>query len=191
MDVINILDELTRVLVDAADVHQAAAYTTGSGVAQPTGFVTALAGGSSVVASGTADTLAAGDVFNVQNALPARFQARAQWTANLSTINALRQLETTNGALKFPELANGQLLGRPMNECSDMDGVINASQTNHILAYGDFNNFVIVDRIGSTLEVIPNLLGANGRPTGQRGAFLWYRTGSDVLVDNAFRILNA
>jgi predicted phage gp36 major capsid-like protein len=27
-------------------------------------------------------------------------------------------------------------------------------------------------------------------PTGQRGFFCWFRTGSDVLIDNAFRILN-
>jgi hypothetical protein len=36
-------------------------------------------------------------------------------------------------------------------------------------------------------------LGAPGnrRPTGQRGALLWFRTGSDVVVTNAFRLLNA
>jgi predicted phage gp36 major capsid-like protein len=49
---------------------------------------------------------------------------------------------------------------------------------------------VIVDRIGNTLELIPNLVGANRRPTGQRGALLWFRTGSDSVVDNAFRLLN-
>ncbi|MGV9805562.1 phage major capsid protein [Micromonospora chersina] len=191
MDAVDFLGELTRVLVDAADVHQAAAYTTGTGVNQPTGFVTALTGTPSVVATAGADTLVAGDVFNLQNQLPPRFQARAQWTANLAIINSLRQMETTNGALKFPELANGQLLGRPMNECSDMDGSLTAAANNFILAYGDWSQFVIVDRIGATLEVIPNLVGANRRPSGQRGAFLWYRTGSDVLVDNAFRLLNA
>jgi predicted phage gp36 major capsid-like protein len=50
---------------------------------------------------------------------------------------------------------------------------------------------VIVDRVGTTLEVIPNLVGTNRRPTGQRGALLWFRTGSDSVVDNAFRLLNA
>ncbi|WP_262282139.1 phage major capsid protein [Micromonospora sp. MA102] len=191
MDAVDFLGELTRVLVDAADVHQAAAYVTGSGVNQPTGFTVALTGTPSVVATAGADTLVAGDVFNLQNQLPPRFQGRAQWCANLAIINSLRQMETTNGALKFPELANGQLLGRPINECSDMDGTLTAAANNFILAYGDWTQFVIVDRIGATLEVIPNLVGANRRPTGQRGAFLWYRTGSDVLVDNAFRLLNA
>jgi predicted phage gp36 major capsid-like protein len=33
--------------------------------------------------------------------------------------------------------------------------------------------------------------GTSRRPTGQRGALLWFRTGSDVVVTNAFRLLNA
>jgi predicted phage gp36 major capsid-like protein len=36
-----------------------------------------------------------------------------------------------------------------------------------------------------------NLFGANRRPTGQRGMFLWARVGSDSVVDNAFRLLTA
>jgi hypothetical protein len=50
--------------------------------------------------------------------------------------------------------------------------------------------FVIVDRIGSTLELVPHLVGSNRRPTGQRGALLWFRTGSNVVVPQAFRLLN-
>jgi len=29
-----------------------------------------------------------------------------------------------------------------------------------------------------------------GRPTGQRGVLMWFRTGSDSVNDNAFRLLN-
>jgi predicted phage gp36 major capsid-like protein len=72
----------------------------------------------------------------------------------------------------------------------NQDGVINAGQENYVLLYGDFSNFVIVDRFPSQVELIPNLFGANRRPTGQRGAFLWARTGSDSVVDNSFRVLN-
>lgn len=65
-----------------------------------------------------------------------------------------------------------------------------ATATNLILLYGDFQQFVITDRIGSRIELIPNLVGENQRPTGQRGAFLWARVGSDTVVDHAFRVLN-
>lgn len=79
-----------------------------------------------------------------------------------------------------------------MNENSNMDGSINAAATanNYVLIYGDFSNFVIVDRIGTQIELIPNLVGANRRPPGQRGAFLWFRSGSDVVVPQSFRMLD-
>jgi hypothetical protein len=32
---------------------------------------------------------------------------------------------------------------------------------------------------------VPHLLGDNGRPTGQRGALLYFRTGSEVVVPQA------
>jgi HK97 family phage major capsid protein len=109
-------------------------------------------------------------------------------------INSLRQMETTNGALKFPGLQDNpaMLLGRTMYENSNMDGTFDTAATanNYLLLYGAFENFVIVDRIGSTLELVPHLVGFNRRPTGHRGALLWFRTGSNVVVPHAFRLLN-
>ncbi|RHW25455.1 phage major capsid protein [Nocardioides immobilis] len=192
MDAANFSAELGKVLADAADQLMNTAYTTGSGTGQPKGFVTALAGTASEINAAADDTFAAGDVYNLQNQLPARFQPNATWQAALPILNLIRQFETTAGALKFPELANGQLLGRAINENSNMDSTVTTTGavSNFVLAYGDWKQFVIVDRIGTTLELLPNLVGTNRRPTAQRGAFLWFRTGSDVLVTNAFRLLD-
>jgi HK97 family phage major capsid protein len=196
-DALNFMGELSKLLMDGAEQLNATAYTTGSGSGQPTGIITSLVGSAGTVpliTPGVAETLVAGDVYAVQNALPPRFQPNAKWTANLSIINTLRQLETTNGALKFPALQDNppMLLGRTMYENSNMDGTFDPSATanNYLLLYGSFENFVIVDRIGSSLEILPHLVGANRRPTGQRGALLWYRTGSNVVVPQAFRLLN-
>ena len=35
-----------------------------------------------------------------------------------------------------------------------------------------------------------DLVGANQRPTGERGALLWFRTGSEVVVHQALRLLD-
>lgn len=192
MDAVGFAIDLQRLLVDAADQLMAVAYTLGDGIGKPKGIVTALAGTASEINGTGTEALAAADAFALQNALPPRFSGQAQWIAHLATINAFRQMETTNGALKFPELAGGMLLGRTMNENSNMDGALDAGATanNYAMIYGDFQNFVIVDRIGTTIELIPNLFGANNRPTGQRGMFMWFRTGSDVVVPNAFRMLD-
>ena len=192
MDAVNFAAELSVLLRDAADQLQAAAFMNGSGTGQPTGITTALPAGSQIAAT-TADAVVAADVVKVQNALPPRFQPRARWLANLATLNSLAGLETTNGALRFPELGNGRLLRKPIDEASLLEspGGTAAAGNDTVLLYGDFSNFVIVDRIGTTVELIPNLVGANRRPTGQRGVFLWFRTGSDVVIDNAFRMLTA
>ncbi|PBC57033.1 phage major capsid protein [Rhodococcus sp. ACPA1] len=187
------LSELQAVLVDSADQLQAEAFTTGSGNGQPTGVITKVASTpGSIVNATTAETFTAADVFAVQNSLGPRWQPNAQWTANLGIINAARQFETTNGAAKFPEIATGQLLGRALNENSGQDASIDpaVSAANFVLLYGDFAQFLIVDRIGTTIEVVPHLFGANRRPTLERGGLLWFRTGSDVLIPDAFRLLS-
>ncbi|POY04860.1 phage major capsid protein [Mycobacterium kansasii] len=193
-DATTLMQELARLLRDGADQLLAEAFTTGSGTGTPTGIISALVGGGTSVVTGTgSEALAAADIYKVQNALPPRFQARASWNANLAILNTIRQFETSNGALKFPELSANppMLLGRNVYENSNMDGTIDAAVTedNYPLLYGDFQQFAITLRTGSSLELIPHMFGANRRPTGQRGAWLWTRVGSDVLVDNAFRLL--
>lgn len=192
MDALDFANQLSRLLNDAADQLQANAFMNGTGSGQPTGLVTALPSGSKL-ASATADAIVASDVVKVQNGLPPRFQPRAQWAASLTTINLIRGMETTNGALRFPELANGNLLGRAMNEASLLNapGDTSSAGNDNVLLYGDFSEFVIADRIGSQIELVQNVFGANQRPTGQRGALLWFRTGSNVAVTNAFRLLTA
>jgi HK97 family phage major capsid protein len=191
----NFVSEISKLLLDGLDDLIAGAITTGSGTGEPTGLLTALAGTSSVVPTAMADTLTSADVYTLLNALPPRFRAGAQFAANLAIISALAQMETGNGALRFPGLQNSPpvLLSRSISEISNMDGTLGGGAGNDpILVFGDFQQFVIVNRWPATLEVIPNLFGAARRfPTGQRGFFLHARIGSDVLVNNAFRVLTA
>jgi predicted phage gp36 major capsid-like protein len=53
-----------------------------------------------------------------------------------------------------------------------------------------WSKYGIVDRLGTTIELIPHLFGASNRfPTGQRGLYVYGRTGAGVLAVNAFRYL--
>lgn len=192
-DAVGLMGELGRLLQDGASQLLNTALTTGSGIGQPTGIISALAGTASQVNTATTDTLVAGDVYNLQNQLPPRFSGNAQFCANLGVLNSLRQLETTNGALRFPELRDNppHLLGRNANELSNMASGITVGQHSKILLYGDFDHYVVSRRIGSSIELIQHLVGSNRRPTGQRGVWLWSRQGADVVVPNAFRLLAA
>jgi len=55
---------------------------------------------------------------------------------------------------------------------------------------GSFRSaFTIADRVGMTVELIPHLFGAaqGNLPTGQRGLYAFWRTGSKVVVPEALR----
>lgn len=191
-DVVGFPGELQKILLDAADNLQATAYTTGNGTTAPKGIITALTGGASEINGTGSEAIVAADLLLLQGSLPARFSPNAMFMAHIGIINTMSALETPNGALRFPEIANGRLLNRDLVENSDMDSVINAAATenNYVVVYGDFREYIIADRIGSTLEIVPNLMGANHRPTGERGALLWFRTGGNVSTINAFRLLD-
>jgi predicted phage gp36 major capsid-like protein len=72
-----------------------------------------------------------------------------------------------------------------------MDGTLTASAADYLVLSGDFKQFVIVNRIGTAIETVPVLVGPSNRfPTGQRGVLMHWRTGSDALITDAFRLSN-
>ena len=61
-----------------------------------------------------------------------------------------------------------------------------------IMIAGDWATaYRIVDRMGMSAEIVSHLVGANHRPTGQRGIFCWWRTGAAVVAQNALRYLES
>lgn len=170
----------------------------GAGSSEPVGFVTALlaVGGSCVVASISADTYAVNDVYALQESLPARWRAgdTGSWMMNLPVINLTRKFGSALGHTFLVDLAAGnprQLLGQELDENSEMDGVINAGAHNYLAAYGDFSGYHIHDRIGLSIELIPNLMDpTTGRPTGERGWYARWRNGGNLVVSAGLRLLN-
>lgn len=190
-DEANVTAEVGRLLAQGKDTLEAAAFATGTGSGQPTGIVTALTGTSSEVnVAGT--SLALADVYAVDDALPARYRGMAAWLANRAIYNDVRQLSDANTQAweRLGADVPPQLLGRNAYESENMDGAITAAQSNYVLIYGDFSNYVIADRVGMTVEFIPHLVGTNRRPTGQRGWYAFYRVGADSVNDGAFRMLD-
>lgn len=191
----NVTQEVGRLLAFGKDELEAVAFITGDGVSKPTGIIHALDGTASEVSPATPETFALADVYGLQGSLPARYRAQASWLANNLTYNRVRQFDTSGGGGFWTNLNADrppQLLGRDALEAEAMDATFDPSATadNFLLLFGDFQHYVIADRIGMTVEFIPHLFGANQRPTGQRGWYAYYRVGADSVHDGAFRVLN-
>lgn len=193
-DEANVTAEVGRLLAQGKDSLEAKAFISGTGTGQPTGIETALAGGSSEVAAGTADTIVDDDVYALDNALPARYRGNASWLANRATFNEIRALGSSGGSDMWERIGADRpalLMGRPAYEAEEAAKLADtAGSGDLVLYYGDFSNYVIADRIGMTVELIPHLVGANQRPTGQRGWYAYYRVGADSVNDDGFRVLN-
>lgn len=196
-DIPNIANEVRMLIQEAKDDLEATAFATGSGSGQPYGIVTALTGTGSVVTSATTDTFAIADVYNVLEATGPRFRNRptCAWVSNLNILNDIRQFGTSNNyhgfTVDLTERGVPAILGRPWYEASAMDGTINANVDNYVLVFGDWSQYVIVDRIGLQVELIPHLFHtSNNRPSGQRGWYAYWRVGADSVNDAAFSILN-
>lgn len=192
----NVTQEVAKLLAQGKDDLEAVAFATGTGSGQPFGIVTALAGTSSEINAAADDTFAIGDVYTIEGALPARYRKNASWLANNSIYNLIRRFDTSGGGGFWANLNDGrppQLLGRDALEAEGMDGTVTTSGavSNFVLVYGDFSNYVIADRIGMTVELIPHLFHtANNRPSGQRGWFASARMGADSVNDGGFRLLD-
>ncbi len=195
MDYPGFQEDLRSVVAGGKDDLDATNMATGTGTDQPFGIVTAIDGTGNDIDTSTTDALLVADIYTVEETLGERYLAVAQFVANRGIYNVIRQLDTTGGTDLWVRLAAGtppELIGYPAHKASAMDGTITALAENNIIVFGDWRNYVIADRVGMTLELIPHLFatGAN-RPSGERGLYGYARTGADSVNDAAFVLLNA
>lgn len=185
MDWPTMRDELGGLLAESKADLEAVKFTSGSGTNEPFGLITGI---TNTVNATTGQTTDAEDMYRLEQALPARYQARASYMASGTIINLVYRL-VGGGSTEPPIVSEDRtrFLGKPLVIDSEMATV--TTTNTKFLVYGDFSRFVIVDRIGLTVELIPHLVGTNHRPTGQRGLYMYFRNSSKVIDANAFRAL--
>lgn len=196
--------EMAQLLQDAKDDLEATKFALGAGhgSTEPKGVIT---GATNTTQTTTTGAFVIGDLYKLFEALPPRFRPRAAWAANLFIIDKIRQFDTSGGSgvwigpqgLQAQADAGGigsfdasvrtPLLGRQLVESTAMASVLTTGTK--ILIVGDWRYFVIVDRVGMDIEVMPLVVGTNHRPTGERGLYAYWRNSSDVLSAAAFRVL--
>jgi HK97 family phage major capsid protein len=186
--------QMTSLLQDAKDVEEATAFALGNGTApNPSGVVSTL-GTASYVQTAGSGVLAAGDVYLLENALAPRFISNASVVASKTIFNkfrALFQAQASAAGDPFARPSQGmgaEFNGYPKYELSTMSAASGTGAL--VMLQGDFSRFLIVDRVGMGIELIPHLFGATNRyPTGQRGVLAIWFNSSKILADNAFRLL--
>jgi HK97 family phage major capsid protein len=183
-------NELARLFADAKDVLEAEKFTSGTGTNEPAGLLAELLD----VGSGSGDPVieveavwGASAVYAVQEALGPRYQPRAAWASSLTVANSIHRLQSDDEPSLFNE-DRTRLLGKSWHELSELDTSVEPDD--NPLIYADFQAcYRIVDRIGMSIELVPHVFGEDGRPTGQRGLYAFWRVGAGVINANAARVL--
>jgi len=200
MDWASFSSEMGGLLSDSKDELEATKFTLGNGTNEPFGVIT---GATTVYTAAATNAIVIADIYGWQAALGPRFRPRSAFVMNLGIANRIRQFDTSGGAgiwidtlksgvasqdVPGPGQFQANLLGRPAYESSAMSQTMTTGQL--IGVYGDFNYYVIVERIGMNVETIPHLFDVtNNMPTGQRGLYAYWRNGAKVVDANAFRTL--
>jgi HK97 family phage major capsid protein len=192
-DVDSLQSEMAGLFQESKDILEATQFYSGAGTTVfPQGIRTGLTNTQRVQTATTA-VFVVGDLYALQNALPPRARnAGSQFIASLTQLNRIRALDTSGGSSLWVQLGSGlpgQLLGMSAYELSTMPTAL--TTTTDLMVVGDFSGgYLIVDRIGMEIELIPHLFGGTNRyPTGQRGLWALWRNSAKVLDANRFRFL--
>jgi HK97 family phage major capsid protein len=145
---------------------EGAAFVGGSGVNQPSGFLTApnSAQGDAARPFGTLQHLVSGDaaglgsvielvLIDLVHALKAGHRQGASWVMNSATLAEVRKLKTSDGAFIWqPGLIDGQpdrLLGYPVVEAEDMPDIAAGALP---IAFGNFRaGYLIAERSATSI----------------------------------------
>lgn len=194
--------EMAVLIADAKDDLESNKFFSGGGTNEPFGL-NAMSAGADVATAGVG-AFVIGDTFKLEEGVPPRARPRSTIVGNRTILNKVRQFDTAGGAglwLYWPQgLANKPSsdrgdgntgaagLGYPTYESSQMSNAV--ATGNRILLMGNFKYYLIVDRVGMSIEIIPHLFGAANRfPTGQRGLYAFWRNGGKTLSEAMFRFL--
>lgn len=194
MDYPSFAEEMATLLASGYDELQAQSFATGNGTTAPFGILTALDANTNVEVVVTTDGAFGGvDINKVWGALPDRWKANATWVMNHDVGNEVASFGASNNLSFVTVNLTDQvstIRQRPVAFASHFPDFTGTTGASNILVVGDFRNYVIAERAGMSVELVPHLVDVtNNRPTGQRGWFAWARHGADSVNDLGFRLL--
>lgn len=193
----NFASEMSTLLDEGYRELLASALTTGSGTNAPTGIVTALDANTNVEVAVTTDgVFGAADVYKLWDALPIKYRNRMPaWMSSTDVMNEVRQFGSTgaggsNFSVNLTQESIPRLFGKPYYENDFMADFTGTTGAANLLIVGDFSNYLVAQRAGMSVELVPHLFAtANNLPNGQRAWYAWARVGADSINDLGFRLM--
>ena len=194
-DIENLASDVGMLMADGRDRLEGTAHATGNGTTAPMGIFTACDANTNVeVTSTTAATIGLVDLQGLRRAVPIRYRGKSTWVMNPVYADAIAALGTAVSAsytTNLTEAPTTKLIGLPVVETDDAPSAQTTTVRDNEIVVGDFSQYVIVDKPGSTtLDFIPNLFNTTTNlPDGRRGWYMRFRSGAEPTNVLGFRLL--
>lgn len=193
-DIAGLASDVVMLFADAKDRLEGTVHCTGTGTNQPVGIFTAIDAGGNETVSTTAATIGLVDLQGVRRAVGQRWRNSSTWVMNPQWADEIKTLGAALSASYSTDITQSNtdiLLGRPVVETDDAPTTATTTALDQRIVFGDFSNYVIVDKPGSTsIEFVPHLFNtSNNLPDGRRGWYMHWRSGADSVNDAAFQLL--
>jgi HK97 family phage major capsid protein len=176
---------LAREFARAFGVAEETAFCVGTGSNQPSGIF-GEGGGMLGVTAASATAVTFDEVISLVYALKSPYRRNAVFLMNDSSVGNLRKLKDSNGQYLWqPSLQVGipdRLFGYPLYT-SPYAPVM--ATGNCAIAFGDFSNYWIADRMGRTMQRLNELYAGNG----QVGFLGMERTDGKVILAEGIQLL--
>jgi HK97 family phage major capsid protein/HK97 family phage prohead protease len=194
--------ELSSLFAEAKDTLEENKFSIGAGNPAPAGMF--VKSNYTVKETITNDTFAVADLAATEAVLPLRHRMNAAWFFARGVIRIIQGWETVGGELfnsrfGYPAVGNVntnptgntglQLLGYPVWETPSCPITVTTDDAIVGILVNP-KTYVIVDRVGMNVEIIPNMLDAStGFPTGDRGVLaIWRNTGGVLNADGGRQV---
>jgi HK97 family phage major capsid protein len=196
---------MAGLIQEAKDNEEESSMATGATAAANIGVgpVSGTSGCYTAVAGGGSGVIAALDANLAEAALPVRHRFNAQWFMNRANIRKFQAVETAGGILfggsSYQSVGNVntsrdgntglRLLGYPVNESPSLP--VATTTTITIGPLMDVSSYVLVDRIGMSVQFVPFIFGGSqgNLVTGQQALYFMYRNTAKPINVDAGRIL--
>ena len=182
----NVVDEISMLFAEAAAIDEDVQFIQGNGGGLPKGILgdrtdgdlTPVAG-VETIATGASSTMQADGLIDLAYALPQQYRANAKMVASRTTHRDIRKLkDTQNRYIWEDNYQTGQpatILGYPALESESVPAV---AAGDYPVIFGDFSGYLIVDRIGMTIERVTDVTTVG---TNKVALFMRRRLGGQVI----------
>lgn len=176
---------IAREFARAFGIAEEEAFCVGTGTGQPTGIFT-TSGGTVGVTASSPTAITVDNLIDLIYALKSPYRRNAVFLMKDITVSALRKLKDSNGAYLWqPSVQAGQpdrLLGYPLYTSP----YVPAAEAGSLpIAFGDFSNYWIADRMGRTVQRLNELYAGNG----QVGFIAAERVDGKVILAEGIQLL--